>query len=348
MEPLSNNATAFLTHLKKVADKALSKIPYHLDEQRYASGKPNFPEQISLLAPTMQSLLRSQRQWTTFECTVNVDVGRQVRFHMSSPHKDTSNMRQILLNRVQQCCAWLAMANAYAPHRCSRNMRIYMYFTDAKKMLPTKRGAPIDTEHANTAFTSSCATDTSIILYREEEWFKVFIHETFHNLGLDFSAQNINNLQQSLMRHFKIRSEMRIYETYCEMWADILNILFTRPDWTFALTVERNHSFKQAAKIFKHYNLRYQDLGSTKTMENFNENTEIFCYFVLRSLWMWNLNRFLLWCFKHNNGSLHFAGAPTQFAKHMILDVVPSAAYLDAVDPAQADASRTLRMTFYG
>jgi hypothetical protein len=348
MEPLSKNATEFLTHLKQVANKALTKIPYNLTTMHYTSGKTKFPEQIQWLAPNVQTALRSLRQWTTFECVISIDIGRHVRFYLSTPHKDTPKIRQNLYDRAQKCCAWLAMANAYAPRRCSTSMNVYMFFTDLKKMLPTKNGAAIDTEHANTAFTTSCSAETSIILYREEEWFKVFIHETFHNLGLDFSAQNIHNLQQSLMRHFKIRSEMRIYETYCEVWADMLNILFTQVNWQRALALERSYACNQAAKIFKHFDLTYADLGTTKATSHFNENTEVFCYFVLRSLWMWNLNRFLQWCLTHNNGSLLFSGSPAQFARHMILDIPVDKKYLEVVQPKSDTQSRSLRMTMYG
>ena len=62
-----------------------------------------------------------------------------------------------------------------------------MYLTPHKKKLP-KQYNLIDREHANTAFTTSCQTETEICIFREEEWFKTFIHETFHNMGMDFTA----------------------------------------------------------------------------------------------------------------------------------------------------------------
>ena len=346
MEALSKKSTVYLTHLKQVVTKALSKIPYNLTDMRYLTGQPKYPEQFSWLAPNMQSLLRSLRQWITFECTAN--VGRQIHFHLSSPHKDTPQLRKKLYDRVQQCCAWLVMADAYAPARCSTSMHIYMYFTDAKKMLPNKKGDVIDIEHANTAFTTSCSTNTSIIIFREEEWFKVFIHETFHNLGLDFSSQNINNLQKSLAQHFKIRSEMRVYETYCETWANLLNVLFTQNNWQMALENERRHSLLQAAKVFKHFNMSFNDLKTTKATDNFNENTEVFCYFILRSLWMWNLNRFLEWCLTNNNGSLQFTGSVNEFVRHMVINISVSSDYIAAVAPENATNNKSLRMTLYG
>lgn len=344
MEPLSKHSIAFLTHLKQVADKALSNIPYQCTNIHFITGQPHYPEQINWIAPSIQSLLRSQRQWITLSATVN--QGRQIQFHLSSPNKDTPKMRELLLERMQKCCAWLSMATAYASNECSSTMHVHMYFLNLKKTLPTRKGATIDTEHANTAFTTSCQADTSIILYREEEWFKVFIHETFHNLGLDFSAQNIKPVQQSLMRRFKIRSEMRIYETYCEVWADILNVLFTQgANWMRALQEEREFSCKQAGKIFQHFGLTYSELGTTKATAAFNENTEVFCYFIMRSLWMWNLNRFLEWCLEHNHGSLRFRGNVAAFVNHMGQN--PTQEYLEAVRPI-VSKNLSLRMTAHG
>jgi hypothetical protein len=65
-----------------------------------------------------------------------------------------------------------------------------LYFTNYLKILPPANGSIIDQEHANTAFTTSCKTNTEINLFREEEWFKVLVHETFHCMGLDFSSED--------------------------------------------------------------------------------------------------------------------------------------------------------------
>ena len=65
---------------------------------------------------------------------------------------------------------------------------------------------------------------SKIVIYRDEEWFKVLIHELFHNLDLDFSTMNISKIRQKLLYKFEIKSKYNIYETYCEIWARILNI----------------------------------------------------------------------------------------------------------------------------
>jgi hypothetical protein len=96
---------------------------------------------------------------------------------------------------------WLYVANHYASRECSQKMNIYIYFTDFKKVLPTSERM-IHRENANTAFTTSCQTVTEINLYREEEWFKVLIHETFHNLGLDFSEVDDKSSRNAILKIF--------------------------------------------------------------------------------------------------------------------------------------------------
>ena len=81
---------------------------------------------------------------------------------------------------------WLYIAKTYAKTKCSHELKIYLYLTKLKKILPTNGGI-IGQEHANTGYTMACKTDNEINIFREEEWFKVLIHESFHAFGLDFS-----------------------------------------------------------------------------------------------------------------------------------------------------------------
>ena len=57
-----------------------------------------------------------------------------------------------------------------------------------------------------------------------ELWFKVLIHELFHNLNLDFSTANISKSVKKLKSYCKLDSDYYIFETYCEIWGRILNV----------------------------------------------------------------------------------------------------------------------------
>ena len=125
---------------------------------------------------------------------------------------------------------WLNLAFSQASKECSRTMKIYLFLTDLLKGLPTSQ-KPLGSMNVNTAFTTSCQENTQILLYRYEEWFKVFIHETLHCLGLDFSHQEhahheVDKQILEMYRGCDPQLDVRLYETYCEMWAEIVNALF--------------------------------------------------------------------------------------------------------------------------
>ena len=151
-------------------------------------------------------------------------------------------------------------------------MNIYLYMTNLKKTLP-RIGKPIKEINANTAFTTSCQPSTEMHLFREEEWFKVFIHETFHNLGLDFSEFDHTKTNAEILTIFPVKSDVRLFETYCEMWAELLNCMFItfygpgsrEPETLIKKTAqlvdkERVFSMFQCAKVLHFYGLDYVDL----------------------------------------------------------------------------------------
>ena len=43
-----------------------------------------------------------------------------------------------------------------------------------------------------------CIKSGLIVLFRREEWFKVFIHECLHSFGMEFSGMNLNRLNIEL------------------------------------------------------------------------------------------------------------------------------------------------------
>ena len=80
--------------------------------------------------------------------------------------------------------------------------------------------------HVNGGLSDICQIDGQIIVYRREEWFKVFIHETMHNYGLDFSNLNMTESNRKLMSIFSIQHDVKLFESYCEIWARIMNVFF--------------------------------------------------------------------------------------------------------------------------
>ena len=162
-------------------------------------------------------------------------------------------------NAVLKIYLWLKIASKYAAKECAPQLECFIYLTPFKRSHPlfskdkeTKMGPGAGTayedyeeyeelyHHVNTQQSSGvlkpihinggvsdlCQPSGRVIVYRKEEWFKVFIHETMHNYGLDFAEMNISAANGLLHKVFTIQKDVKLYESYCEVWARIMNIVF--------------------------------------------------------------------------------------------------------------------------
>lgn len=253
-----------------------------------------------------------------YEYSFQIDQ-RKVIVHLSIP---LSNINpESIFRKVFQ---WFHVMHRYADLACTAELCVYLYLASHKKELP-KHEEPIDRIHANTAFTYSCQpTNTTIHVFRFEEWFKVLIHETFHTVGLDFirlNAECQKKIQTEIVQLFKVPhlSDIHFYETYCEMWGEILNSMFfvstikrsrqrnsTRKkqslpikrwlnDLQQCLTLETLFSLLQCVKVLKHNHLKYTDL-TTVNARHYQEKTQSFSYYVLKSILMVHVHTFIPFC----------------------------------------------------
>jgi len=252
--------------------------------------------------------------------------GRDIQISINFS-KTTDNNSKYCNEAIKRIYMWLYLSTHYASAACSQKLNIYIYLTELKKKLPTAN-SHIKQEHANSAFTTTCDSESEIHIYREEEWFKVLIHETFHNMGLDFSAMNNAKINHCILAIFPIKTtQQRFFESYCEMWAEILNVMFisylsTRAHNTIEtmikktmkmLKVERDFSLLQCVKVLNNLSLEYEDLyGTTPAAEHarmhkYKESTPVFAYYVLKSIMMFYVSDYIHWCAIQNGGSLQFA-----------------------------------------
>lgn len=245
----------------------------------------------------------------------------------------TDNVIRYMKNSIKQIYMWLFVASYYARVECSQSMNIYLYLTKLPKMLPEK-GIVVGRPNVNTAFTTSCKPVTEINIFREEEWFKTFIHETFHSMGLDFSEFDNQDVDKQIFTMFPVDIDVRLYETYCEMWGELMNIMFSSynsmrhntgvenmidkiPQMikkTELLVVnEIKHSLFQATKLLSHYDITYMKLIGTNRNSsnenlscNYKEETQALSYYVIKSVLLFHINTFINWCARHNNLSINF------------------------------------------
>jgi hypothetical protein len=227
---------------------------------------------------------------------------------------------------VETVATWLYILNMYASKECAKNLNIYFYFTSLEKNLPNSNIHILDEINVNTAFTTTCPIDSEIVVFRKEEWFKVFIHETFHNFGLDFSMMNNDMINDCIINIFKVQSKINAFEAYTEFWAEIINALFCSYYATkdknnineflsnseFYINFEKTYSLFQLVKTLDFMGLQYKDLYSnTKESsilrENlYKENTNVLSYYIIKTLLINNYQGFLSWCKTNNLTILNF------------------------------------------
>ena len=213
---------------------------------------------------------------------------------------------------------WLYVASLYANEKCGKEqLTIFIYKSKMKRELPTSRLDILGGLHINGGMSDVCTSKSEIAIYRQEEWFKVLIHETFHNLGLDFSAMNINNQAQRLKRFYRIKTDMLFFESYTEVWAEIVNVAiisfkktnnFNDFEGKFneLMYYERVFSLFQCVKVLNFMGLSLNDVvgdcqtSLLKKQTLYKENTNVFCYYILKNFLIQHYDIFVLWC-KDNN-----------------------------------------------
>jgi hypothetical protein len=232
---------------------------------------------------------------------------------------------------------WLYVLNKYATKKCSETIKLYFYFTSLEKKIPQQSAEDniLDEYNVNTAFTKTCSSNSEIVVFRKEEWFKVFIHECFHNFALDFSDINSNAGHNYILNIFPVNSEVNLFEAYAEFWAEIMNILFCSffllkdksdvneflSNSEILINFERTYSFFQLAKILDFMGITYQDLylknAHSHMLRNikYKEKTNVLSYYVIKTILLNNYQSFLSWCNINNISLLQFNSTQSNIIK---------------------------------
>ena len=201
-------------------------------------------------------------------------------------------------------------------HKCNKELNIKIYLTPFKRSLPENSDKIIGVNNINGGFSNYCATYGEIVVYRQEEWLKVLIHECFHSYGLEFSNLDLKDFNKEIKKLFPINSKFNIFESYAETWAEIINValvsfIYSRGNSNFYinyvekfLKYEREYSVFQLNKILCYNNLQYVDLF--KENNNYNEGTNMFAYYLIKTLFIYYINKYIEWCYKNNYNYFNF------------------------------------------
>ncbi len=188
-----------------------------------------------------EGVLDHIRKTAVFSSTYSINMlDRQVIIHfvfenaeLDVKWKKKEPNIQAINAYVDNMLIWLHVANKYTEKSCAPSLTIFVYLTSLEKLVPKVDATVISATHVNTGATFSCPVNAGeIIVYRHEEWFKVFIHESMHVLGLDFSSMDTSASQSKLRETFHIPTPILMFEAYTEFWARVMNVLIASFRWT--------------------------------------------------------------------------------------------------------------------
>ena len=265
---------------------------------------------------------------------------KEVSFHFILGDIPSINPNKYI-SYAKHMLVWLDIVDEYAFKNCADKLDVYLYFTDLQKGMPSSNMHVLGENNVNTAFTTTCPKKSEIVIFRAEEWFKVFMHETFHNFALDFSDMNTDVCHDKIRKIFDVESDVNLYEAYTETWAEIFNICFfsyhslkqdlknnaiyspSYKDYVknqklflrivkTNLNIEKEYSIFQMIKVLGFMGLSYEILISPnednqilrKTL--YKEDSNILAYYVIKAIIMSNYKDFLIWCNSNNTSLLQF------------------------------------------
>ena len=237
--------------------------------------------------------------------------------------------------------SWLHIVLNHASRDCSKDIILYIYLSEKNKILPSKETDIIDVINVNTAYTYCCGspkTKNEIVIYRKEEWLKTLMHETMHAFGLDFCSLDSDTIAETIKNIFPIKSDINLNESYCEFWAETFNLLIIaffslKEDHNIKTYIthvkqlimyEKTFSIIQAIKILDYMNLDYKDLYKNDYVCEFkrnffyHENTNVFSYYIIKCIIMFNVEDFVFWCLENNMNLLDFHKTNKNIDKYIL------------------------------
>lgn len=310
---------------KIVRQKACFKSHLHAITKAMPAPKPDLFNNTRFFPAAIKQFINTHEKYQLiYTCNIN---GREITIYFTLFYEEDLLNLDKYTEYVKNMYIWLSICGTYTSQKCaSTSLAIYIYHTPFSKKIPDTMMTTLGSEQVNTAFTLHCAPAGEIVVYRAEEWFKVFIHETFHSFGLDLGATIPKTLLSALRTLFPIKTDYSPAEAYAETWARIMNCamcvfgslpnkkefaLFIK-NMDYCLQVERLFALYQCNKILKFMGLSYTDLFDLTDEKSYlrrnlyKEATHVFAYYILTAILLNDYEGFLEWCNMHNISLLEF------------------------------------------
>lgn len=191
----------------------------------------------------------------------------------------------------------------YNLFKINKQFKFWLIPTDVNKWFP-KKGI-VTPKHVNGGFTyitnDAYTSIANIYIYRREEFPKVMLHELMHHSYIDTS--NNPKFNNNFINKLKIicdidnNTSFLPNEGIVEGWALILQLLFISYEYNIPFSViiniEQKWSAKQTARLLFYKNNRSNDYKDYKTDNDWEETSNSYCYFVIKTFLISNIDNFI-------------------------------------------------------
>ena len=195
----------------------------------------------------------------------------------------------------------------------NKTLNINLLFSSHKKKFP-KKNETIGPLHSNSGLTYFPDTNKNgvIIIFREEEYSKVLIHECIHAMYGDsnlWDSKNNNNIFNKYCLNLFEYNKININETYTEFLASILHQIFIIVYCKLPLNkinllfkYESFYSLIKVKQILNHYNYKnIKDIYKKNKCKVFNQKTSVLSYYIFKTALYFNVIETLNFYNKTNN-----------------------------------------------
>ena len=180
---------------------------------------------------------------------------------------------------------------------------LYIVLSDVKKNLINKKYI-LNGDNINSGICSY----KYIYIWREEELFKVLIHEMIHFFKLDKHKIAFKDYKNEMMILGNNNYILNINETYTELLALIINnIIYTiikckdnrKQNFIENYKYEVINSYNNVIKVLKYYDIN--NFNELYNKNNFNQETNVFSYVIIKFLLMFYVEELNIFYKDKNN-----------------------------------------------
>ena len=204
--------------------------------------------------------------------------------------------RAVLDNILKRIMFMMLISNKFM------NISINIYSTPFKKEFNCNSSHKCgNLKHINV--NSGLNYGDTIIIFRDEEYLKLLLHELIHALDVDQKYESLKD-NKEILEIFNVNTKnLLINESYVETWAIILNVYCTLKEennislenFKLNLNKELVHSLHQCSKLCIYYNIDdFEKIYKTNPDTiYYKDNVNTFSYHIIKTINLYNINKFL-------------------------------------------------------